>query len=64
MRRGYLLTPLDTDALKDASDAASKLRAAWAALAAGRFDDAAREELMADLETVVTYAETLKAWQR
>ena len=61
LRRGYLLVPLDTDALKSASDAASKLRAAWSAFAAGRFDEAARAGLMADLETIVAYAETVKA---
>jgi hypothetical protein len=64
-RRGYLLAAQDTDALKNASDAASKLRIAWKAFVAGRcFDEAARAGLMADLETIVAYAETVRALQR
>lgn len=64
LRRGYLLAPADAEALKSASDAASKLRRAWAAFAAGHFDETARAELMADLETVVAYAETVRAMPR
>ncbi|MGH9399152.1 MAG: hypothetical protein ACRD00_02200, partial [Thermoanaerobaculia bacterium] len=64
LRRGYLLMPADTDALKSASDAASKLRAAWKAVAAGTFDEAARQGLMADLESVVAYAESVRAMQQ
>ena len=63
-RRGYLLAAQDTDALKNASDAASKLRTAWKAFVAGRFDEAARAGLMADLETIVAYAETVRALRR
>ena len=64
LRRGYLLAAQDIDALKNASSAASKLRTAWKALVAGRFDETARAELMADLETMVSYAETVRTLQR
>ena len=64
LRRGYLLVPADTDALKSASDAASKLRAAWNAFAAGTFNEAARAGLMADIESVVAYAEAVRVMQR
>jgi hypothetical protein len=64
LRRVYLLTPPSTDALKSASDAASRLRAAWRAWVSGRFDEAAVRELMADIETIVAFAETLKAIER
>src|SRR5262245_6087603 len=37
LRRGYLLAPRGLEALSDASDAASRLRAAWAAFVEGRF---------------------------
>lgn len=63
LRRAYLLVPPSTDALKSAADAASKLRAAWRASASGRFDEAAGRELMADIETIVAFAETVKALQ-
>jgi hypothetical protein len=62
-RRGYLLSPPSADALKSASDAASKLRSAWRAFAAGRFDEAARNALMADIETMVSYAEAVRKVQ-
>jgi hypothetical protein len=64
LRRGYILSAQDTDALKNASDAASKLRAAWKAFVDGRFDETARAGLMADIETMVAYAETVRALQR
>jgi hypothetical protein len=60
LRRAYLLVPPSTDALKSASNAASKLRAAWREWVSGRFDEAALRELAADIETVVAFAETLK----
>ena len=59
LRRSYLLTAPDTDALKDASSAASKLRAAWKAFVAGGFDETARAALMTDVEQIVAYAEAV-----
>jgi hypothetical protein len=64
LRRGYLIAPTATEGLKEASDAASKLRSAWAAFASGRFDETARASLLADLDTVVAYAEAVRALQR
>ena len=63
LRRGTLVTPPDTDALKSASDAASKLRSAWRAFAAGRIDETALSAMMADLETMVSYAEAVRKVQ-
>ena len=60
LRRGYVLAAPDDGALKDASSAASKLRTAWKAFAAGGFDETARESLLSDLEEVVAYAETVR----
>jgi hypothetical protein len=63
LRRGYLLSPPDADAIKSASDAASKLRSAWRAFASGRLDETARSALMADIETMVSYAEAVRRVQ-
>lgn len=64
LRRAYLFAPRGTEALSDASDAASKLRAAWAAFVEGRFDEAARAALLADLDAIVSFAESVKAAAR
>ena len=61
LRRGYLLAPRGVEALSDASDAASKLRSAWAAFVEGRFDEAAQAGLMTDLDEIVAFAESAKA---
>ena len=63
LRREYLLPPASAEALKSASDAASKLRSAWRAYAAGRFDETARNALMADIETMVSYAGAVRKVQ-
>jgi len=60
LRRGYLVSPPDTDALKSASDAASKLRSAWRAFAGGRLDETAVSAMMSDIETMVSYAEAVR----
>jgi hypothetical protein len=57
-RRSSLLAPLQMDDLKNASEAASKLRSAWLAYMAGRSDDAA---LLTDLDEVLGFAESVKA---
>ena len=59
-RRASLLAPPGSDALTSASEAASKLRSAWRALVAGGFDETARQALLADVETMVSYAEAAK----
>src|SRR5262249_23702460 len=61
LRRGYLLAPRGLEALSDPSEAASRLRAAWAAFVEGRFDEAARAGLLADLDEIVAFAESAKA---
>jgi len=61
LRRSSLLTPFDMDSLKDASEAASKLRSAWIAFAEGRFDETASQALLADLDAIVGFAESVKA---
>lgn len=63
LRRRYLLPAPSADALKSASEAASRLRSAWRAFAAGRFDEADRAALMADIETMVSYAEAVTRLQ-
>jgi hypothetical protein len=61
LRRASLLAPRGVEALSDASDAASKLRSAWAAFVEGRFDEAARAGLMTDLDEIMSFAESAKA---
>lgn len=58
LRRSYILAPRSVEALSDASEAASKLRSAWAAFVEGRTDESA---LLADLESVISFAESAKA---
>lgn len=60
-RRGYVLAAQDAGALKNASDAASKLRTSWQSFVSGRFDETARAQLMEDLEAMLAYARTLRA---
>jgi hypothetical protein len=64
LRRGYLIAPPATEGLKEASDAASKLRAAWTAFTSRRSDETAQAALLADLETILAYAEAVRALQR
>ncbi|HKA36824.1 MAG TPA: hypothetical protein VKH43_08390 [Thermoanaerobaculia bacterium] len=58
LRRSYVLAPRSVEALSDASEAASKLRSAWAAFVEGRVDESA---LLSDLEAVISFAESAKA---
>ena len=61
LRRSYLLAPRKVEALSEASDAASKLRSAWAGFVEGKFDEAARAALLADLDSILAFAESVKA---
>ena len=54
-RRLYTLPPAVGDILADASETASRLRSAWAALAEGRLDAAAWSALLADAETLASW---------
>lgn len=63
-RRAYLLSPPSQEALHDAGEAASKLRAAWIAFAEGRLDEAASRGLLSDLDSIVAFAEAVKAASR
>ncbi len=60
-RRTYLLSPPSPEALHDAGEAAGKLRAAWIAFAEGRLDEAASRGLLSDLDSIVAFAEAVKA---
>src|SRR5215471_4502932 len=64
LRRSYLLSPRKVEALSEASDAASKLRSAWAAFVEGKFDEPARAALLADLDSILAFAESVKAATR
>ena len=61
LRRSYLLAPRKVEALSEASDAASKLRSAWTAFVEGKFDEPARAALLADLDSILSFAESVKA---
>ena len=61
LRRSYLLAPRKVEALSEASDAASKLRSAWAGFVEGKFDESARAALLSDLDSILAFAESVKA---
>ncbi len=60
-RRAYLLSPQSIEVLHDAGEAAGKLRAAWIAFTEGRLDEAASRGLLSDLDSIVAFAEAVKA---
>jgi hypothetical protein len=64
LRRRYTLPHAVSDALADAGDTASRLRAAWAALAEGRLDAAAWSALLADAETLASFASAVRDVRR
>ena len=64
LRRRYTLPHAVSDALADAGDTASRLRAAWAALAEGRLDRAAWSALLADAETLASVASAVRDVRR
>ncbi|MCA1581316.1 MAG: hypothetical protein LC796_07955 [Acidobacteria bacterium] len=59
-RRLYTLPPAVGDILADASDTASRLRSAWAALAEGRLDGAAWSVLLADADTLASWVRAVR----
>lgn len=63
-RRLYLLPSAAGDILSAASDTASRLRSAWAALAEGRLDRGAWSALLADAETLVSWVRNVREARR
>jgi hypothetical protein len=63
-RKAYLLMDRSVDALDKAGSAASQLRTAWRACLEGRFDDAAIQDVLQDIDSALLLAESLKAAQR
>ncbi|MEP7132121.1 MAG: hypothetical protein ABI914_03075 [Acidobacteriota bacterium] len=63
-RRLYTLPPPSADLLSDASDTASRLRTAWAALSEGRLDGAAWAALLADAETLTSWVRAIREARR
>ncbi len=59
-RRLYTLPPAVGDILADASDTASRLRSAWAALAQGRLDGAAWSTLLADADALASWVRAVR----
>jgi hypothetical protein len=63
-RRSLVLPPATVEALADASDAASRVRTAWAALVSGRFDAAAWSAVLADADTLVALVRSVQEVRR
>ena len=63
-RRLYTLPPAAGDILSDASDTASRLRSAWAALAEGRLDSGAWSALLADASTLTSWVREVREARR
>jgi hypothetical protein len=59
-RRTFVLPADPSEALATASDAASRLKSAWAALVEGRFDAAAWSTVVADAGEVIAYVKLLQ----
>ena len=59
-RREYVLPAAAPEALGDASEAASRLKTAWAALSEGRLDEAAWAAILADAESLVTWVRDIE----
>lgn len=63
-RRGYVLPPDPSEALATASDAASRLKTAWAALVEGRYDGAAWSAIAADSEALISWVKLVQDARR
>lgn len=64
LRRAAMLPAPALEAISAAGDSASRLRSAWAALAGGRFDEAAWSAVLADAETLVALARSVREARR
>lgn len=62
-RKTYVLAKAGVDALSSAEQAAAKLQQAWVAVIKREFDELAFHDLLKDIETLVSLAETAKAIQ-
>ena len=60
-RKTYVLAKAGVDALSSAEQAAAKLQQAWVAVINREFDELAFHDLLKDIETLVSLAETAKA---
>ena len=63
-RRSVVLPAPAVESLADAADAASRLRAAWAALVSGRFDGTAWSAVLADAEALLALAQNVRDARR
>jgi hypothetical protein len=62
-RKTYVLAKAGVDTLSSAEQAAAKLQQAWVAVINREFDELAFHDLLKDIETLVSLAETAKAIQ-
>ena len=63
-RREYTLPAAAPEALGDASETASRLKTAWAALTEGRLDEAAWSAIVADAESLVAWVRDIERARR
>ena len=61
LRKQYLLTDRNVEALEKAADAATQLRAAWVACLEGRFDADAIQDALADVDAALSLTESIEA---
>jgi hypothetical protein len=61
LRKQYLLTDRNVEALEQAADAADQLRAAWRACLEGRFDDAAIQDVLKNVDAALSLTESIEA---
>jgi hypothetical protein len=61
MRKQYLLGDRNVEALDEASQAAVQLQAAWRACLEGRFDEAAIQDVLKDVDSALSLTESIEA---